>query len=289
MLTSNSVCSKPGAMRAISRWSAREAFGPLALSTLLGCGGSSASTAVEAPVSITNSPEVNSYLDSICTFMVRAGAYPKKLTCAQGLMEAMGRTLVDLASALKAGTVNYHSDRAATCAAEALSLPCTQDASDTLLADCALPFEGTTANGGICHTGYECLAGSGCTSGCSPWDLVTCCTGTCAPTTTSSSVPTRTGVGDGASCTAANTICENLTSYCDLTSGTCQPSLAVGAKCSSDGSCIGFAMCNGGTCQIRPGIGENCKLSGGGTARCLVGGCDQSNVCAMTNTVVVCF
>jgi hypothetical protein len=196
--------------------------------------------------------------------------------------------MIDLASALKAGTVIYHPDKADQCAAEALSTSCTQTGSKAFLNDCMLAFEGTTAGGGTCHSDFECLTGTSCNGECSPWDLVDCCAGTCGPTAPTTTQPTATA-GDGESCAASGTVCENLTSYCDMTTGTCQPQLAVGAKCSYDPSCIGYAACNGGICVKRPSLGESCQAPGGGFFTCLVGGCDQNNVCAMTNVVVQCF
>jgi hypothetical protein len=226
-------------------------------------------------------------LDSICTFEVRAGGYPKKLTCAQALMADTGRTLIDLASAIKTGSVIFHQAMADQCATEALSQPCTQAAYQTLWDDCSLSFEATIAAGGTCHTDFECLAGTTCNGSCDPWDLVICCTGTCATSTPATPV-TKVTARDGEACDSVTT-CENLTSYCDPTSDTCQPRLGVGSKCGSTPSCMADAVCNGGSCQGRPGLGQNCKLTAGGYVQCLVGGCDQDNVCAATNFVEQCF
>ena len=255
---------------------------------LLGCGNGGRKGEPEGPVAITPSAEINGFLDSVCTFVVRAGGAPNKLTCAQGLMANDGRMMIDLASAIKTGTVIYHRDVAEQCAAEALTLPCTQTAYKTLSADCVLAFEATVVLGGTCHIDYECLTGTSCSGRCDAWDLANCCTGTCAPTSSTAKPTTTVGAGDGEAC-AAGTTCENVTSYCEPTSGTCQARLTVGAKCSSDSSCMADAICTGGTCRVRPSLGENCKLAGGGYAQCLVGGCDQNDVCAATNFVVQCF
>jgi hypothetical protein len=263
--------------------------GLLGLSLVLvptSCG--SGGPATDSAVAATPSPEVNGYLDSMCTFLVRSDRYPTKPACVQAIMGSLGRTMVDLASALKAGTVIYHPDKADQCAAKALSTPCTRTGYKAWLDDCMLAFEGTTAGGGTCHSDFECLTGTSCNGECSPWDLVDCCAGSCGPAAPTTISPTATA-GDGESCAATGTICESLTSYCDMTSGTCQPQLAAGAKCSYDSSCIGYAACNGGICVKRPGLGENCQAPGGGIFTCLVGGCDQNRVCAMTNVVVQCF
>jgi hypothetical protein len=252
----------------------------------LGCG--SGGDGPEGAIAITSSPEIDGYLDALCTFEVRAGAYPKKLPCAQAIMGNGGRTLIDLVSAIRAGTVAYHPDMAKQCAAEALSLPCTKTGYDKLWNDCLLAFEATTAADGSCHSNYECLPGTECSGACAGYEVVSCCTGTCAPASTPINPRTIVRVGDGEACADAGPYCENLTSYCDPTSNTCQPRLAVGAKCDSD-ACIGYAFCSVGTCKKRPGLGEGCKLPEGGFAKCLVGACDQHDVCSMTNFVVQCF
>lgn len=265
------------------------ALGVVLAIALFGCGSGGQIDGPEGSVTITGSPELNGYLDSLCTFMVRAGAYPKKLPCAQGIMESAGRTMMDLASAIHAGTVIYHPDLAAQCAAEALSVLCTQIGYDTLWNDCLLAFEATTAADGACHSDFECLAGMTCYGECAGWEVTSCCTGKCTPASVSTSPTTTVFAGDGASCTGASTLCENLTSYCERASGTCQPRLPVGAKCSYDESCIRYAFCNAGACQKRPGLGEKCKLPGGGFVQCLPGGCDQNDTCSTTNFVVNCF
>jgi len=244
---------------------------------------------LEGPVALTKSAELNGFLDSLCTFLVRAGAYPKKLPCAQALLGSTGRTLVDLASAISTGTVTYQPDLAAQCAAEASSLPCTQTAFDTLWDDCSLAFEATVAADGACHGDFECLAGTTCSGACAGWEVVSCCTGTCKPTNVTTNPNPTVFVADGESCTAAGTACESLTSYCDRTNGICTPRLPVGSSCTQEDSCVGYAFCNEGACRKRPTLGEKCKLAAGGYAECLPGGCDQNDVCSMTNFVVKCF
>ena len=239
-------------------------------------------------MTLTKIPALDGYFDSLCTFMVRADLYPKKLACAQGIMERAGRTLIDLDSAITAGTVIYHPDLAAQCAAEALSPPCTQANYDTLWSDCLLAFQATVAVDGTCHSDYECLAGTSCYGACASWEVVSCCAGTCTP---KSATPPTTKVfaADGEPCTGPNTVCEYITSYCERTSGMCVPRLPVGSQCSSDESCIGYAFCNAGKCQKHPGLGEKCRLPTGGVAKCLPGGCNQNDVCDIGNYVARCF
>jgi len=256
---------------------------------LIGCGSGGESPGPEGPVAITASPELNGLLDSLCTFMVRAGSYPKKLPCAQGIMGSAARSMIDLTSAIASGTVIYHSDLAAQCAAESLSLPCTRTGYDTLWNDCLLAFEGTIAASGACHVDFECLPGTTCQGACAAWEVLSCCTGTCTAPTATTNPSMTVLVADGDSCAVAGAVCENITSYCQRSGTTCEPRLLVGSRCTYDDSCIGYAFCNGGTCQKRPGLGEICKLAGGGYAKCLPGGCDQTDRCSITNAVVKCF
>ena len=196
--------------------------------------------------------------------------------------------MIDLDSAITAGTVIYHPDLATQCAAEAMSLPCTQTNWDTLWNDCLLAFEATTAADGACHSDFECQAGLTCYGACSPWEVTSCCTGICTSKSATTNPTTTVFASDGEPCTAAGTACAYITSYCDQTSGTCLPRLPVGSKCNYDEACIGYAFCSQGTCQKQPTLGEKCKLPGGGFAQCLPGGCDQNDVCAMTDFVKRC-
>jgi hypothetical protein len=69
--------------------------------------------------------------------------------------------------------------------------------------------------------------------------------------------------------------CDNEDSFCDSTTGTCQPALKVGAACKftgtfgpgGSGGCVGYAACRNGICVELPGIGEPCGVADGGEPR----------------------
>jgi hypothetical protein len=176
------------------------------LSVALVACGSGGDGGPEDPVTLTKSPALDGYLDSLCTFMVRAGAYPKKRPCAQGMLEGAGRTLIDLDSAITAGTVIYHPDLAAQCAAEASSLPCIHADYDTLWNDCLLAFEATVAADGTCYGDFGCQAGLTCNGACAPWEVTSCCSGTCTPKSATTSPKTTVFVKDGESCKTTGTL-----------------------------------------------------------------------------------
>ena len=114
-----------------------------------------------------------------------------------------------------------------------------------------------------CTYNSQCQSGLACDSSSS---------GTCVPY-----------VKDGQACNPDAADCENVGSFCDATSRTCRPRLAVGAACSvPDGGisrissgCVFYADCRGGICVALPGHGEACSVPDGGAASlaCFVGTC----------------
>ncbi len=129
------------------------------------------------------------------------------------------------------------------------------------------------AQGQPCTYNSECQSGLTCDSAGS---------GTCAPY-----------VKDGQPCNPDGADCENVNGFCDTTSGTCRPRLAVGAACSvPDGGisrissgCVVYADCREGTCVALPGPGEACTVLDGGYAElaCFVGTCTNGTCQGMAN------
>jgi hypothetical protein len=266
----------------------------LVLAPCFACGGGSGGgpepNGVGDPVQpVLGSPPVDGLLDSLCTFIARCDGVSRKLGCVQGEVGATGRWLADLASAVAAGTIVYRQDVGAECASLAMNATCTAANFAGLIATCESAFVGQTAEGGTCHVSDECVGGADCTGACAPWETISCCTGTCsAPTSATPKTPAAT-VSDGQPCSSTGAACELLTSYCEAASGTCQPRLPLGAKCTYD-QCVGYAYCRNGSCVKSPELGESCKESSGAVIQCQVGGCDDnSNRCMVTTALVRCF
>jgi hypothetical protein len=268
----------------------------LGLTLVGGCGGGDSEGALppngvgDPVIGASGSPEVDLYLDSLCTFPVRCGEISRKLTCVRGMMGGAGRALMDLGSAIKAGTVIYHEDLGTQCASNAMNAPCTEQAYVDLLSVCDSAFEATVGSGGTCHTDYECTTGGSCYDSCAVWETTNCCAGTCEPLQTTTPRPTVGNIADGASCASDGPRCAYITSYCDTVSATCQPRLSVGAECKSSDACIGYASCVQGRCKKRPEIGESCSQTDPWESPCQASGCDVSdNRCAVTTAMKICF
>ena len=66
-----------------------------------------------------------------------------------------------------------------------------------------------------------------------------------------------------ADCVADELIpCSDLRDYCDTATSKCVRESAVGAACSPDIDCIGFATCVAATCTADPGLGDTCDPNG---------------------------
>ncbi|MFL5306895.1 MAG: hypothetical protein ACJ8F1_16890 [Polyangia bacterium] len=142
----------------------------------------------------------------------------------------------------------------------------------------------------VCATGTTCVNMSGQSSStCQP--LVSTvgascasvgCAGTlyCDPVT----MTCQKGAARGGACNPVldNGDCDDPRDRCD-SSGVCLPRLAVGAPCTADGTCVGWATCDATlhTCVELPGLGQTCLGANG--LRCLGGGsCDAAtNTCTL--------
>ncbi|HEX7507190.1 MAG TPA: hypothetical protein VF550_10490 [Polyangia bacterium] len=103
---------------------------------------------------------------------------------------------------------------------------------------------------------------------------------------------------DGQPCTYSGPPCDNYDSYCDLTKGTCQARLKVGAPCahSGDSGCVRYAQCLNGFCTLLPGAGEACAIPDGGydysscrwgVTRCTDGICQEPTVAPLCTVASV--
>jgi hypothetical protein len=140
----------------------------------------------------------------------------------------------------------------AACAKELATASC-----ETILAGdlcSSLAVRGTREGGAPCEVSVQCASLS-----CSADDNAC---GICAKE-----------VADGEACDDKATVCRDG-SFCNVpdastsSSGTCQPEGKVGAACENSGHCADSLVCNGGTCRVRPKLGEPCDGYCSGLAFC---------------------
>ncbi|MGD0528991.1 MAG: hypothetical protein ABSE49_27885 [Polyangiaceae bacterium] len=166
-------------------------------------------------------------------------------------------------------------------------------------------FTGTLAAGTACNESFQCVSGL-CfqlatvgEAGAAPPDT-TC--GTCqpllavgTPCSASSCVPGAVcdlqasqptcvipSVGSqGAACDGLAKVC-GAGLYCEATTSTCQPTLAVGQACTAAGDCTPPAGCRASTCAAPGEAGDSCQVD----TDCASGlGCGQSATCGAVTWV----
>ena len=139
---------------------------------------------------------------------------------------------------------------------------------------CAGQCEATVPVGGDCSAaGAACVDSAFCMTGASPATCVAriaigqpcvgfdvCVVGAlCQADPATGAMTCKTPPAQGQPCT---TFCDDSRNYCDPTSGTCVPRLALGATCSASSSgCVVYANCTGTppTCVTRSSVGGPCS------------------------------
>lgn len=182
----------------------------VAIVLCVGCGGG---------VSIDEFPDA--LVDALCTRYVRCGVVEDHDSC-RALLNGF-ENLADIQHAVANHSVRYDEDKMQDCVDAFAATSCDQS-SESARVDppaCLAALRGTVADGGTCMISAQCVSGS-CDNASCP---MACCEGTCAPTV--ADVPV------GMSCLTGPCVAG---SFCNATQ-ICQPLLAAGQTCASNGQC----------------------------------------------------
>jgi hypothetical protein len=194
---------------------------------------------------------------SYCNVMTSCGLFTSTSVCESVWFQYAVQLDPNVVAAIDAGEVVFDANAAAACAAAIASATCdtTMTSPGRVLPDaCYEIIAGTVAADGACAIDEECVSQvcnltPGCTSA--------CCPGTCAAGT----APTRPQLGQACSGFASSIGGACVNSYCDTSSGTCQPYVAAGSACSPNTSVCAVGLgCTSGRCEPLPGESAACSV-----------------------------